>query len=90
MIQESPGHALTGVFTWTAARLNGTKSGSRRLAGSENENAMRKLKTNAGPLGLAGYWLFKKRGSESSSRKLFNISEFLVAGVGFEPTTFGL
>ena len=27
MIQESPGHALTGVFTWTAARLNGTKSG---------------------------------------------------------------
>jgi hypothetical protein len=39
---------------------------------------------------LAAYWLFKKKGSGASSPKpLISISS-LVAGVGFEPTTFGL
>jgi integrase len=93
-IQVRAGHALTGVFTLDV--YGGSPEWERnleagRVAGSEIEKAGSKLK-NERSSALIGSLLAiqEKKARKRHLLSLWISVSSLVAGVGFEPTTFGL
>jgi hypothetical protein len=90
MIQESAGHPLTGVLTWTAARLTWNEISKPTLGRLEFEKAMRKLKNLRSSARVGSLLAIQEKVRERHLLSLWISVSALVAGVGFEPTTFGL